>query len=129
MMRFDKSTSNRASASQLGDKNGNFGQKNDFSALDHFFCTLCHFYILDFIFFFFSHQTHARLTFCCMVQISTVGGLLHEIADADPQNFSKSDIFHFAHSASGVLAKNIKRRFFKNRLQAKISYQLLKRNN
>jgi len=53
MMRFDKSNSFCASAPQRGDKNGNFGQKNDFSALDHFFCTLCHFYILDFIFFLF----------------------------------------------------------------------------
>src|SRR6056297_2944141 len=90
-----------------------------------------HFAIFIFLisFFFFFYTTHARLTFFCMAQISTVGGLLHENADADPQNFSKSDIFHFAHSASGVLTKNIKRRFFKNRLQAKISYQLLKRNN
>jgi len=54
MMRFDKPTSNCAAAPQLGDKNGNFGQKNDFSALDHFFCTLCSLFILDFIFFFFT---------------------------------------------------------------------------
>jgi len=68
MMRFDKSNSFCASAPQRGDKNGNFGQKNDFSALDHFFCTLCHFYILDFIFFFIrtrlrpAYSPHKHLT-------------------------------------------------------------------
>src|SRR6056297_3440433 len=61
MMRFDKSTSNRAAAPQLGDKNGNFGQKNDFSAVDHFFCTLCSLFILDFIFFFNSYPPTPRL--------------------------------------------------------------------
>jgi len=54
MMRFDKTNSFCASVPQLGDKNGNFDQKNDFSALDHFFCTLCSLFILDFIFFFFT---------------------------------------------------------------------------
>ena len=45
-----------------------------------------------------------------MAQISIVGGLLHQIADADPQNFSKSDIFHLARLTLGVftLNKNIK---------------------
>ena len=93
-MRFDKSTSNCAPAPQLGDKNGNFDQKNDFSALDHFFCTLCSLFILDFIFFFHS-SAHAWLTFCCVAQKSSVGGLPHQILDAVPHNFSKSDIFSF----------------------------------
>src|SRR6056297_3441638 len=60
MMRFDKSTSFCASVPQLGDKNGNFDQKNDFSALDHFFCTLCSLFILDFIFFFFTSDARLR---------------------------------------------------------------------
>jgi len=64
-----------------------------------------------------------------VAQKSSVGGLLHENPDAGPQNFSKSDIFHLPHSASGALAKNIKQRFSKNRLQAKISYRLLNNNN
>jgi len=53
-----------------------------------------HFAIFIFLisFFSFSHPTHARLTFCCMPQKSSVGGLLHQIADAVPQNFSKSNI-------------------------------------
>jgi len=53
MMRFDKSNSFCASVPQREDKNGNFGQKNDFSEVDHFFCTLGSLLILDFIFFFF----------------------------------------------------------------------------
>jgi len=62
------------------------------------------------LFFFFSHPTHACVTFCCVGQNSSVGGLLHQIADAGPQNFSKSDISHLARLTLGVftLNKNIK---------------------
>jgi len=129
MMRFDKPSSNRAAAPQLGDKNGNFDQKNDFSALDHFFCTLCHFYILDFVFsFLHTHYARCYLTDACFkLQVS---GVSRARMLTRYRRMSQSQIVsHFAHSASGALAKNIKRRFFKNRLQAKISYHLLKRNN
>ena len=55
-MRFDKTNSFCAAAPQLGDKNGNFDQKNDFSALDHFFCTLFWLSVFIFVFFIFSRK-------------------------------------------------------------------------
>jgi len=51
-----------------------------------------------------------------MAQISTVGGLLHQIADAVPQKFSKSDIFSFGSLGLGRFGQEYKTSFFQKSL-------------
>ena len=110
MMRFDKSNSFCAAAPQLEDKNGNFDQKNDFSALDHFFCTLCSLFILDFIFFFFTYNRLTTQLFIAWFKCLVSGVSCTRIVVRRRRN-SRNQIFSYsAHSVSGVftLNKNIK---------------------
>jgi len=54
-----------------------------------------------------------------MAQIFSVGGLLHQIVDAAPQNFSKLDIFSFTSFSLGHVCQEYKTTLFQKSLASK----------